>query len=306
LNEKRNILVTGATGFLGKHLVQFLLKQPDLLIVGVSKHGGQIGDLQIDALDLSSPQKVMAWRIGKPTFDAIFDLAAIIPMSFCSAEAEQSFFENLSITRNALSIAISDRASFIYTSSTSIYGVYENVPLLEGTLPQPDNIYALAKYVGELLCNIAHGRHGISTTILRINAPYGPFQAVPTVINSFLKAALENRDLTVLGSGGRVQDFAFIGDVVQALWLAYRKQGTGVYNIAGGQPISMRDLAATVLSVVRETQSRIAYPGLLDPQEEYRGVFSIEKARDELGYEPQTSLSEGLRACLAAMAHEKE
>ena len=303
MNGKRYILVTGATGFLGRHLVRFLLKQPGLHIVGVSKNGGQIGDFQINRVDLSLPQEVTVWRNDQPTFDAIFHLAAIVPLSFYLAEAEQSFFNNLHITQNMLSIAISDRASFIYTSGTSIYGTNENVPLTENTLPRPDNVYSLSKYVGELLCDIAHVRHCISTTILRITAPYGPFQTAPTVINIFLKAALENRDLLLFGSGNRTQDFTYIDDIVQALWLAYKKQKTGVHNIAGGQPITMRDLAETVLSVVPGTKSKIIYSGQSDPQEEYRGIFTIEKARYELGYEPRTSLPEGLRACMAAMTY---
>jgi len=303
LNKKRYVLVTGASGFLGQHLVRFLQKQQDLQITGVSKNGGQIGDLKIDHLDLSSPMEVTAWRKGKPAFDAIFHLAAIIPTSFDSTESEQSFFENLHITKNTLSIAVSDRATFIYTSGTSVYGTNNNVPLTENALPRPDNAYSLAKYVGELLCDIAHMRHGLSTTILRITAPYGPFQTKSTVINTFLRAALEDHDLILFGSGNRTQDFTYVSDVVQALWLAYKKQRAGVYNIGGGQPVTMRDLAETVLSVVPGTKSKITYSSFPDPQEEYRGIFAIEKARDELGYGPRTLLSEGLRSCLATMGH---
>jgi len=300
LNEKQHVLVTGATGFLGRYLVRFLLKQPDIHPIGVSKKGGQIGDFRINRVDLSSSKEVATWRHDRPTFDSIFHLAAVMPTSFSSVEAEQSFFDNLHITQNVVSIAISDKASLIYTSGTSIYGMTENVPLTESTLPRPDNAYSLAKYVGELLCDIAYVRYAISTTILRITAPYGPFQAAHTVINTFLKAALENRDLSLFGSGNRTQDFTYVDDVIQALWLAYKKQRTGVYNIAGGQPITMRDLAEAVLSVVSGTQSKITYSDRLDPQECYRGIFAIQKARDELGFEPRTSLPDGLRACLAA------
>ena len=306
MNGNRNVLLTGATGFLGQHLVHFLLRQLNTHIIGVSKNGGQIDELVIDRVDLSSHEEVTAWCHGKPTFDVIFHLAAVVPMSFYSREAEQSFFHNLHITQNVLSIAISHKASFIYTSGTSIYGTNEDGPLKEYTLPRPDNVYCLSKYVGELLCHIAHVRSGIPTTILRITAPYGPFQRAPTVVNIFLKAALENQDLTLLGSGNRTQDFTYIEDVVQALWLAYKNQRTGVYNIAGGHPVTMRDLAKTVLSVVPGTLSKIIYSGRPDPQEGYSGRFAIEKAKEELGYEPRTSLLEGLRACLAAMTKKGE
>jgi UDP-glucose 4-epimerase len=305
LNKKISVLVTGATGFLGKHLIQFLKEQSDICVFGISKRGGMVGDVAVQSVDLSVDDEVSVWQKETPAFDTVFHLAAFVPTSFYSTDAEQSFFRNLHMTQNALSVAISNRAPFIYASSCSVYGTSEAVPITENTLPRPDNLYSVGKYVGELMCGVANARQGIRTTILRINAPYGPSYAAPTVINIFLRAALESKDITLLGSGERTQDFTYIGDVVQALWLAFRKKETGIYNIAGGQPVTMRQLAETVLDVVPRTRSKIRYAERPDTQEGYHGVFAIEKARRGLGYEPRTSLREGLQACLAAMRDEK-
>ena len=305
MNKKISILVTGATGFLGKHLIQFLKEQPGICVFGISKKGGVVGDVSVQSVDLSVGQEVSSWQKETPVFDTVFHLAAIVPTSFYSEDTERSFFTNLHVTQNALSIAISNQASFIYASSCSVYGTSEAIPITENTLPRPDNAYSLAKYVGELMCGVVNARRGIRTTILRINAPYGPFYTAPTVLNIFLRAALESRDITLLGSGERTQDFTYIGDVVQALWLAFRKRETGIYNIASGQPVTMRELAETILDVVPRTRSKIRYAARPDTQEGYRGVFAIERARCELGYEPRTSLREGLRACLAAMRDKK-
>jgi UDP-glucose 4-epimerase len=305
LNKKISILVTGATGFLGKYLMQFLKEQSDICVFGISKRGSVVGDATIHSVDLSVGEEVSVWQKEMPVFDTVFHLAAIVPTSFYSKDAEESFFTNLHMTQNALSVAISNRASFIYASSCSVYGMSEALPITENTIPRPDNVYSLAKYVGELMCGVANTRQGIRTTILRINAPYGPFYTAPTVINIFLRAALESRDITLLGSGERTQDFTYIGDIVQALWLAFRKKENGIYNIAGGQPVTMQELAETVLSVVPRTRSKITYSDHPDTQEGYRGVFAIEKAKYELGYEPRMSLHEGLRACLAAMRDKK-
>jgi nucleoside-diphosphate-sugar epimerase len=305
LSDKISILVTGATGFLGRHLIQFLKEQPDICVFGISKKGGVVGGIRVESVDLSIGEEVSSWQKETPHFDALFHLAAIVPASFYSVDVERLFFTNLHVTRNALSIAISNRASFIYASGCSVYGACGAVPITENMLPQPDNAYSLAKYVGELMCGVANARHGIRTTILRISAPYGPLQVAPTVINIFLRAALESKDMTLFGSGRRTQDFTYVGDVVQALWLAFRKKENGIYNIASGQPVTMRELAETILAVVPTTRSKIAYAECPDTQEGYRGIFAIEKARYGLGYEPRTSLPEGLRACLAAMKEEK-
>jgi nucleoside-diphosphate-sugar epimerase len=255
----------------------------------------------VEPVDLSSREEVATWRRGKPIFNAAFHLAAIVPTSFDSTEAEASFLTNVIMTQNVLSLAIRDGATFIYASSTSVYGINRNIPLTEDMLPRPDNLYSLAKYVGEGLCEVAHIRHGLAAMALRICAPYGPQQTARTVVNIFLRSALRSQDLALYGTGERVQDFTYVSDVTQAFWLAYEKRGCGVCNIASGQPVTMRELAETVLSVVPNTRSEIIFPGQPDPQESYRGVFAIEKAKRELGYEPRTTLAEGLRACLTAV-----
>ena len=301
MSTNKHVLVTGATGFLGRHLVRFLAERSGLTVWGISRGGGQVGNVRVEPVDLSAREDVATWRHGKPIFNAVFHLAAIVPTSFDSTEAKASFLANVIMTQNALSLAVRDEATFIYASSTSVYGVNRNIPLTEDMLPRPDNLYSLGKYVGKGLCEVAHIRHGLAATALRICAPYGPQQRTRTVVNIFLRAALQSRDLTLYGIGERMQDFTYVSDIVQAFWLAYEKRAYGVYNIASGQPVTMHELAETVLSVVTDTKSRIIFSGQPDPQESYRGVFAIEKARCELGYEPRTTLAEGLRACLTAM-----
>lgn len=294
------ILVTGATGFIGKHLVRFLKRQSGLGLWCISRNGGQVDGIHVDSVDLTSAEEVAEWHRNKPVFDTIFHLAALIPSSFESSEDDELYFDNIHMMHNILSLAISDKSSIVYISSSSVYSA-DNVPLTEDMVPQPDNMYSLSKYVGELLCNIAYMRYGLSTAILRISAPYGPSQKAQTVINIFLRAALESRDISVYGSGNRTQDFTYIDDVIQAMWLACRKKASGVYNIASGKPVTMYELAKTVLSVEPQSKSKILYSGTPDSQETYRGVFSIEKAQDILGYLPGTTLEKGLLHCLDAM-----
>lgn len=296
-----DVLVTGATGFLGKHLVRFLALQPELGLWCISRNGGQVDGIHVDSVDLTSAGEITEWHRNKPVFDTIFHLAALIPSSSESSEADEMFFSNICMMQNTLSLAISDKSSIVNLSSSSVYSTENVVPLTEDIIPQPDNLYSLSKYVCELLCDIAHMRYGLSAANLRISAPYGPCQNARTVINIFLRAALESEDITIYGSGNRTQDFTYVDDVVQAMWLACRKKASGVYNINSGKSVTMSELAKAVLSVEPQSRSKIIYSGTPDLQETYRGVFSIEKAQDSLGYAPRISLEKGLLLCMDAM-----
>jgi len=295
------VLVTGATGFIGKHLIRFLLRQSSLELWCVSRNGGEVDNVHVDAVDLTSADEVAEWRRNKPNFDTIFHLAALVPSSSGSSETYEMFLRNIHMMKNVLALAISDKSSVVNISSSSIYSMDNDVQLTEDMLPQPDNLYSLSKYVCELLCDIAHMRYGISAANLRISAPYGPCQKVQTVINVFLSAALESTEITLFGSGNRTQDFTYIDDVIQAIWLACRKKASGVFNIASGTSVTMCELAKAVLYIEPQSKSEIVYSGRQDPQETCRGIFSIEKARNVLGYVPQTSLEEGLLHCMDAV-----
>ncbi|MFZ5818737.1 MAG: NAD-dependent epimerase/dehydratase family protein [Chloroflexota bacterium] len=295
-----NVLVTGATGFIGKHLIHFLQKQPEIRIWGISKRGGRVGDVRIDSIDLTIGTDLDDWKKDKPPFDAIFHLAAVVPGSFEGASARESFLANILMVQNILALANRERTTFINISGSSVYGMQAIPPMVEEILACPDNYYSLGKYVCELLCALEGTQKGFITTSLRISAPYGPGQQARTVINLFLDAALASRDVLFYGSGARMQDFTYIDDVVRAMWLAYQEKVSGVFNIASGRSVNMKELAEIVLGLVPATRSRVKPAGKPDPQEAYRGVFSIAKAEQELGYHPQVPLEAGLWACLLA------
>lgn len=297
--EIKKILVTGATGFIGKYLIRFLKSHPDNQIWAISLKGGKVGEQTVDAVDITEKIALHQWRKGKPNFDAIFHLAAVIPSSFDSIKARNSFTANIKIISNLLDLT-NHNTIFIYASGTSVYGIPTNIPVTEDALPSPDNYYSLGKYVCELICAIESSKKGFTAISLRISAPYGPGQQARTVINTFLDSVLDSRDLLFYGSGERMQDFTYIDDIIRAIWLAYQKKVSGIYNIASGRSVSMKELAEIVKSLHPTSRSRVQPAGIPDPQENYRGVFSIEKAKRVLGYNPQITLEQGLKSCLQA------
>lgn len=299
----RRVLVTGGAGFVGRQLIRRLRTEPDLEVLAVSRQSSIVGLQAIEMVDLGNEQQLRAWaarRIDASGLHGIFHLAAEVPARFDTAEAEATYAANVRMTEAVLSLAESYLCPVIYASSSSVYGPSFEPPVREDAPPNPDNWYSEGKLLGETLMARASERCGFATASLRIVAPYGPEQRLRNVITIFLDAALAGRDIIVHGSGERTQDFTFVSDVAEAFWLAFDRKQFGVFNVSGGKPVTMKHLAKLALACMPDSSSKILVDTLPDSQESYRGVFSIDKARRELGFSPVVSLEEGLARCLAA------
>jgi nucleoside-diphosphate-sugar epimerase len=300
----RRIAVTGATGFIGRAVMRRLARERDLAVLGVSHRGGHVDSMVVDAVDLEDRNAVDAWaeqRVAPGRLDGIIHLAARVPASFGSEDATASLAANRRMTENVLALARTRGGAVVYASSSSVYGPHAVPPVTEQTPACPDNPYSSGKLSGEDLLASARQDGGIPSASLRIAAPYGPGQPIKTVIHYFVEAASHGRDLNVYGSGSRTQDFTFVEDVAEACWLALERGAVGTFNVSGGQPVTMRELAELAVASVGPGTSRIVVGSQPDPQEQYRGVFSIEKARLQLGFEPKVSLRDGLSRCAVAI-----
>lgn len=292
----RRVLVTGATGFLGRHVVGRLAAGHELTLVSLG--GGEVGGLPAEAVDLCDRPAALA-ALGGLRLDAVAHLAAALPAD-ASAEAMQASFDaTVAIDSTVAALCRSLGCALLYASGTAVYGSTGDGPPADEDRPsQPENRYVAAKVAGELLC-AQHAR----TTVLRISAPYGPGLARPTVVATFLRRALASADLQLLGSGSRTQDFTYAADVAAAVSAALDREATGTFNVATGQPVSMHELAEAALAAVPGTSSRISAGGI-DPQEDFRASYDVSRARDVLGWSASTSLADGLRAFAAALRKE--
>lgn len=254
-------------------------------------------------VDLENEQQLREWaarRIGALGLHGIFHLAAEVPARFDTTETHAACAANIRMTESVLSLAESYLCPVIYASSASVYGPSFEVPAREDAPANPDNWYSEGKLQGETLMAAASKRCGVATASLRIVAPYGPEQRLRNVITIFLDAALTGREITVHGSGERTQDFTFVSDVAEAFWLAFDAKQSGVFNVSGGNPVTMKHLAELAVACVPGSSSTILVGTVPDSQESYRGVFAIDKARRELGFSPVVPLQVGLARCLAA------
>jgi nucleoside-diphosphate-sugar epimerase len=297
--NKKDILVTGAGGFIGRYVVEALYNA-GYHIVGLYRNIIDENPLwECMKGDLLEPKTHDLLR--KTPIDLIVHCAAAIPKQFEGKEAEQAAKFNRSMDEFVLDLCKRKMARLIYLSASSIYGLKPTGLCSEESSVAPIGPYVEAKFYTE---QQMFGKFDMDAVALRVSAPYGPGQKAKTVLKLFIERALVGTNLTYHGSGNRTQDFTFVKDVADAVVCAVRSYARGIYNIAGGHPISMRELAELVVSCLPGCKSQVIPSFQSDPQEDYRPEFDISKAKRELSWQPGTSLKEGVRQWIQVLMSE--
>ena len=287
----RSILVTGAAGFLGS-VVLSCLRKLGARTVGLSRTSDSAVSSPAVHVDLLDRKSFAALDAAGP-FDGVVHCAAVLPGK---RNDDDLIHANIAMTHNIVDWSLNANVQqFLFTSSCSVYGSRPN-PCREDALPAPSSIYAISKLSCEHMIRILFP----NACLLRISAPFGPHLQTETVIKRFLIQASQNQPLSLMGEGLREQHFVYEEDVARAVSLALSKGVTGLFNISGEAAVSMRDLADSVLQIFgRDQQNGVRFAGV-DPQENYRGNFPFDEAKENFGYSPQISLEEGLRLCARA------
>ena len=290
---KGRVAILGATGFIGKAVTSLVLNE-EIDIEACSKNGGVINGFSVDQVDISKEGALSQWLKDKDT-DAIIYLSSKIPKSFTEADWNL-FYYNLMLHKQVLDYWKKHKCHLIYASGCSVYGSHSPIPWKEENAAFPDNHYTISKLVGEILFYQEYQK-GLPLTILRINAPYGVDTRRKTVINIFLESALKGEDIILFGNGNREQDFIYVLDLASAFWTSYLKKRQGIYNMAGGRTVTMKELANIIINLTKSS-SKIIYSGEPDPQGGFQVNIDISKARNELGFLPEYSLEDGLKECI--------
>lgn len=286
---EKDVLVTGAGGFLGSYLLKGLLKE-GFKVIGLYHNGISNDRMQIIG-DLLSPEtfeRVMSLNIG-----CIVHAAAVIPQQFLGQEAEDAAKKNLMMDKKVIELCNEKKIHLVFLSSSSVYGLKFNTPRREDSLVDPMGPYAKAKLVSEETAVKALGLN--RTHILRLTSPYGPGQKAKNVLQIFIERAISQEDLFFHGTGNRTQDFISALDITRAVACCIMQKGEGIFNIAGGNPISMKELAQIIIRNSPGCKSKLLPAGIPDLQEEFRANFDISKAKKDLGWEPILSLEDGIK-----------
>ncbi len=285
------MLVTGAAGFIGRAAcVQLIRAQFD--VVGTCRRSPSPAVAGVEWIQADLRYGGAIRRM--PDVSAVLHLAARLPKSFAQSLREAEW--NARIDETVFSLVTQRPVPVVFASTGSLY---RKPPPPSGwkedDVLDPRGAYLIQKAAAE---KEAHrlAASGVPVTVLRINAPYGPDQRVKTVIQLFLDQARRGGPVTYFGQGSRQQDFTHVTDVAEACLAAIRKPG-GTFNIAGGEPVTMFQLATLIAEVAKLGDNGVRQLRKADPQEGTRVKFDLSSTRTALGWTAATPLLEGVRLC---------
>lgn len=297
---EKNIMVTGAAGFIGSHLTRRLLTDGYSVTAVDDLSTGSIeriyalrplGELNLLPVDINDLRKDDLKGIS-----AIFHVAALPRVQVSIDFPERTNHANIDGTLHLLELArVNGIKKFIYSASSSAYGDQDTFPLHEEMRPNPKNPYAVQKLVGEYYGQVYTELFDMQVISLRYFNVYGPGQSDDSpytgVITLFKKAVREGKPIMIHGDGKQRRDFTYVDDVVEANLAAFDSWATGVYNIGSGQDYSINQLSDIIGGEKYDKVFVNAREG--DP---LRTLADIDKAKMDLAWEPKAQLEDKLNS----------
>jgi UDP-glucose 4-epimerase len=294
------VLVTGGSGFIGSHVVDKLADaghEPVIYDLRKSPHhdGGSVETVIGDLFDAERLRSAME------DCEAVVHLAAYADVGIVAEQPVDAEACNSRGTLAVLEAARATDAHVVYGSTIWVYGASGNGVIdEEAALGLPDHLYTASKLAGEMYCTSYAELYDVPCTILRFGIPYGPRARAAAVIPIFVSKALKGEPLTIAGDGQQTRRFVYVEDLAEGVVAAVdRGAPNRVYNLAGDETVTIRELADVVSDLVDDTEI-VHTPGRSG---DFGGaVISNERAAEELGWRASTPLREGVRRYLAWVA----
>jgi UDP-glucose 4-epimerase len=283
-------VVTGGAGFVGSHLVDALVARGDEVTV--------VDDLSSGKRENLNPRASFLEGDIREGFDAgsaelVFHLAAQADVQASVRRPDRDAAVNVVGTVQVLEAAAGARVVFTSTGG-AIYGECDE-PAAEDAPRRPLSPYGISKLCGEEYLLGWNRIHGSGHVVLRLANVYGPRQDAGLeggVVAIFLERMARGDETTIFGDGAQQRDFAYVGDVVDALLAAGGREG-GVFNVGTGQATSVLDLHRACRAVAgSDAEPRFEPARLGDIR---RSVLDPSLASRELGWQPRVPLDAGLR-----------
>ena len=301
------VLVTGGSGFIGREIVQTLLKKGfevnvldifNVDVPGITFFQGSVLDQEIISKAMSNCEYVI-------------HMAAILGVSKSSYAPVECLDVNVLGTRNVLKCCvIHGIKKMVFPSSSEVYGEPVRVPVTEDTVLQPKSEYGVSKSVCEEYIKAYKKQHNLDFTIVRYFNVYGERQANSWVMPKFVNNAILDKPLNIFGDGSQVRAFCHVSDAAAATVTALMHENAknNTFNIGNSkEPITMKELARKAVKAAGTSSSLEFVPLEESDRSAQREIFnrvpSTEKAKQLLGFEANISVDEGIRRMLA---HKRE
>jgi len=295
-------IVTGGAGFIGSHLVERLLNEGyqvtvlDNFSTGRRENLAHICDvptLQIECADITDEKSIRPYFDG---VDYVFHLAAlanIVPSIQRPLEYHRANVDGTAAVVECSRLA--DVKRFVYTASSSCYGIPDAYPTPETAAIRPQYPYALSKFLGEQIALHWRQVYSLPVVSLRLFNVYGPRSRTSgtygAVFGVFLAQKLAGKPLTVVGNGSQTRDFTYVADVANAFICAAMSSESGeIFNVGSGNTYSVNQLVHLLGGEYVFIPKRPGEPDCT--------FADTSKINSKLRWRPQVSFDEGVRKML--------
>ena len=307
----RRVLVTGAGGFIGSHVVEHLVERGAVVRAFVRYNSrndyGRLQDVPAAVLeevevftgDLANPEAVAGASDG---CDTVLHLGALIPIPYSYRHPREFVTTNVEGTLNVLEAARrADVRRVVHTSTSEVYGTAQEIPIPETHPLHPQSPYAASKVAADQLALSFQRSFSLPVVVVRPFNTFGPRQSARAVIPTIVSQALA-RDHVELGALDPTRDFLFVADTARGVVRSAEIDGVEgeEFNLGTGEERSIGDVVAEVGDllgrelVVVTTEERLRPPD----SEVERLVADVARARDRLAWAPETSFADGLRSTI--------
>jgi|SRR3990170_866579 len=295
------VLITGATGFIGTNLFQYLAREQDAADLWLfDKRYGQ---------DIRNYDQI---RQAVTSMDLVIHLAASTHVDNSIPNPLPFFWNNTEGTVQVLRAVQDEGCKMIYISSSEVYGsladgyadshteiVGPNYERFFGQAEDhplnPQSPYAAAKTAGDRACYAWWQTYNTDVVIVRPFNQYGPYQAAEKAIPFFIDCAINGKPLPVYGHGEASRDWLYVQDTVSGIWAARNAPSGEVYNLATGKDYTLVELTNIIRDVLDVKGYTVHVTETADrPGHVQRLLGDARKAERDLGWRAQTSLPEGI------------
>jgi UDP-glucuronate 4-epimerase len=305
------LLVTGAAGFIGSHLIEALVSQGDE-VVGVDNFDAfypramkernlaevgrspRLSFWEHDMLDVAAVRE----RLTPET--VVVHLAAKAGVRPSLADPVGYARANVTGTAAVLEAARQAGVSrIVFGSSSSVYGDCTPAPFREDAVAVvPVSPYAATKRAAELLLSSVAPIYGFRATSLRFFTVYGPRQRPDLAIHAFTRKMVEGRTLTLFGDGTQARDYTYCDDIIAGVlaairWTSTAPVGVETFNLGGNRSIATGDMVAEIAAALG-VQPKVEWAPM-QPGDVQRTAADLTKSSAMLGYTPKTPFPEGIR-----------